>query len=50
MDEMKERISRREKADTPSGIKEVSRLQDMANDAALMARILADREFRKTKQ
>jgi hypothetical protein len=50
MDEMGGRISRREKVDTPSGIKEVSRLQDMANDAALRARMLADREFRKTKQ
>jgi hypothetical protein len=46
MDEMKARISRRERADTESGVKEITKLEDMATDAASRARQLAERSFR----
>ncbi len=44
-DEYKTRLSHREKADTPEGIKEVSKLEDIATMAASQARSLADRQF-----
>ncbi len=49
IDVKKARIARREKADTEEGTKEITKLQDIAADAASKARKLAEKHFR-TKQ
>jgi hypothetical protein len=49
IDELKARVVGRERADTPTGIRETSKLQSIANEAAARARNIADKELRNTK-
>jgi hypothetical protein len=46
IDVMKERIARREVADTEEGMKEITRLQDLTANASSRAKMLAERSFR----
>jgi len=49
IDKFKARIVNEVEADTPSGRRNTTQLQEMVNDAAAQAREIADQEFRQSK-